>query len=131
MTTYTGSCLCGAVRFHVDGELVPPDACHCTICRKISGHYYAGTDIPRERATIEGSENVTWYRSSEKVRRGFCKVCGANLFFDPIFRDGSASRWARSTSPRTPNSRSTSSRRTRATTTRSAKMACRGMSSSR
>jgi hypothetical protein len=85
--THKGSCLCGAVRFTVTGELKPPDACHCTICRKISGHYYSGTDIPRERVTIEGEENVTWYRSSEKARRGFCKICGANMFFDPIYRD--------------------------------------------
>src|SRR5207344_2119880 len=69
---HTGSCLCGVVRFTVEGELKPPDACHCTICRKTSGHYYSGTDIPRERVTIEGEDNVTWYRSSEKVRRGFC-----------------------------------------------------------
>jgi hypothetical protein len=59
MEKHTGSCLCGAVRFSVDGALKPPDACHCTICRKTSGHYYSGTDIPRERVTIEGEENVT------------------------------------------------------------------------
>lgn len=33
-----GSCLCGAVRFEIDGELTPPDACHCSMCRKASGH---------------------------------------------------------------------------------------------
>ena len=33
----TGSCLCGAVKFTVEGELKPPDACHCTQCRKTSG----------------------------------------------------------------------------------------------
>lgn len=81
---HKGSCLCGAVRFTVDGDLKPPDACHCTICRKISGHYYAATDVPRTAVTIEGDENVTWHRSSEKVRRGFCSTCGAPLFFDPI-----------------------------------------------
>jgi hypothetical protein len=87
MEKHTGSCLCGAVRFSVDGALKLPDACHCTICRKTSGHYYSGTDIPRERVTIEGEENVTWYRSSEKVRRGFCKTCGSPMLFDPIYRD--------------------------------------------
>jgi hypothetical protein len=87
MTFHKGSCLCGAVRFSVDGELNPPDACHCTICRKSSGHYYSGTDIARERVTIEGGDNVTWYRSSEKVRRGFCRTCGSPMFFDPIHRD--------------------------------------------
>jgi len=87
MTFHKGSCLCGAVRFTVEGDLKPPDACHCTICRKSSGHYYSGTDVPRERVAIEGGDNITWYRSSEKVRRGFCKTCGSPMFFDPLHRD--------------------------------------------
>jgi len=82
-----GSCLCGAVRFEVTGELPPPDACHCTQCRKHSGHYFASTDVARSALTIEGADNVTWFRSSEKVRRGFCATCGSSLFWDPIYKD--------------------------------------------
>lgn len=84
---HTGSCLCGAVTFTVRGDLNPPDACHCTKCRKTSGHYYSGTDIPKSALTVHGGENVTWYASSEKVNRGFCKICGSNLFFDPPHLD--------------------------------------------
>ena|SRR6185312_12082258 len=84
---HTGSCLCGAVRFTVEGELAGPDACHCTICRKTSGHHYAGTDIPRERVKIEGIDKVTWYRTSERAQRGFCSVCGSPMFFDPFGKD--------------------------------------------
>jgi hypothetical protein len=82
-----GSCLCGAVTFDVAGELPPPDACHCTMCRRQSGHFWASTDVPREAVTIRGGENLTWYRSSEKVRRGFCRACGSILFWDPPARD--------------------------------------------
>lgn len=82
-----GSCLCGAVRFEVTGELPAPDACHCSICRRQSGHYWASTDVPRARVTIAGEENLTWFASSERVRRGFCRTCGAVLFFDPPARD--------------------------------------------
>ncbi|MFT4622614.1 MAG: hypothetical protein ACI8PZ_001270 [Myxococcota bacterium] len=84
---HTGSCLCGAVTFKVEGPLPPPDACHCTACRKFSGHFQAGTDVPRSALTVEGMEHVTWYASSAKVRRGFCSVCGASLFFDPLHTD--------------------------------------------
>ncbi len=84
---HKGSCQCGAVTFTVDCELPGPDACHCGICRKTSGHYYAGTDVPKTSLTVTGSENVSWYKSSEKVQRGFCKTCGSNLFFEPFFRD--------------------------------------------
>ncbi len=84
---HKGSCLCGAVTFEVEGDLPPPDACHCSQCRKQSGHYFASTDIARSALTIHGAEKVTWFRSSEKVRRGFCSVCGSTLFWDPIRRD--------------------------------------------
>lgn len=84
---HTGACLCGAVRFDVQGELHGPDACHCTQCRKQSGHYWVSTDIARENVAITGGDNVTWYQSSEKVRRGFCKTCGSFLFWDAPKRD--------------------------------------------
>jgi hypothetical protein len=45
-TTHRGSCICGAVTFEVDGELKPPDACHCTQCRKLSGHCLGAFDTP-------------------------------------------------------------------------------------
>lgn len=81
------SCLCGAVQIMVEGDIPPPDACHCSICRKVSGHYFAAADVPRDRVTIHGGENITWFQSSEKVRRGFCSTCGSTLFFDPPQRD--------------------------------------------
>lgn len=78
--TATGSCLCGAVRYRVTGRLRPVIACHCTQCRKTSGHHVAATSAPREGVAVEG--DVTWYASSEFARRGFCGICGANLFWD-------------------------------------------------
>jgi hypothetical protein len=84
---HKGSCLCGAVSFEVAGELPPPDACHCSICRRWTGHFFVGTDIPRAALTVQGEQNITWFRSSDKVRRGFCAKCGSSLFFDPIDRD--------------------------------------------
>src|SRR5262245_61771791 len=67
---HTGSCLCGAVKFSIEGELKPPDACHCSQCRKVSGHYWASTDVPRSALKVEGEFNVAWYRSSDNVQRG-------------------------------------------------------------
>ena len=82
-----GSCLCGAVRIHVSEPLKPADACHCTQCRKQTGHYFASTNVPRDALTIEGENKVGWYRSSDKVRRGFCTTCGSVLFWDPPHKD--------------------------------------------
>ncbi len=79
---HKGSCLCGAVTFEVSGSLPPPDACHCSKCRKVSGHFWASSDVPRDAVTIHGVDKLTWFQSSEKARRGFCSTCGAQLFFD-------------------------------------------------
>lgn len=82
-----GACLCRAVSFEVAVPLRPPDACHCTQCRKQSGHYFVSSNVPRSALTVHGSEHVTWFRSSEKVRRGFCRHCGSALFWDPLEKD--------------------------------------------
>lgn len=80
-----GSCLCGAVTIEVDGALeFPAEACHCTQCRKQTGHFLAGVNVRRDALTVRGGDKVTWYRSSEKVRRGFCSMCGSTLFWDPL-----------------------------------------------
>jgi hypothetical protein len=84
---HEGSCLCGAVRFEVAVDLPAPDACHCSQCRKHSGHYFASTDVPRSAVTIKGEDELTWFQSSDKARRGFCSICGSSLFWDPLFRD--------------------------------------------
>lgn len=80
---HRGSCLCGAVSFVVEGALPEASCCHCSKCRKSTGHYEAGVDVDKAAVTITGEANVTWYFSSDKVRRGFCSTCGAPLFFDP------------------------------------------------
>ena len=87
---HKGSCLCGAIRFEVTGTLPPPNACHCTQCRKHSGHFEASTDVLRSALTIHGEENLSWFHSSEKVRRGFCATCGSTLFWDPVKHDWTA-----------------------------------------
>ena len=76
----TGSCLCGAVHYTVAGSLRPVVGCHCTQCRKSSGHHVAATSAPRDAVRIEGE--VRWHHSSENARRGFCPICGSNLFWD-------------------------------------------------
>jgi len=81
---HTGACLCGAVRFEVSEMPRDPEACHCSQCRKQSGHFWAAVAAPRASLTINGAEHLTWYFSSETVRRGFCATCGSFLFWDPV-----------------------------------------------
>ncbi len=78
----TGGCLCGAVRYRVAGPLRDVVACHCTQCRRTSGHHVAATQALERDMDIVG--RVTWYASSKAARRGFCGICGANLFWQPV-----------------------------------------------
>ncbi|RAP41014.1 aldehyde-activating protein [Rhodovulum viride] len=76
----TGGCLCGAVRYRIDGPLSPVVACHCSQCRKASGHHVASASAPRDSIAVAGE--LRWFASSALARRGFCPVCGSNLFWD-------------------------------------------------
>lgn len=78
----TGSCLCGAVRVDVDGPLRAVVNCHCTQCRKWTGHHVAATAAwKRDLKILDPEERLEWYRSSETAQRGFCSRCGSSLFW--------------------------------------------------
>ena len=77
----SGKCLCGAVS--VSAKISEEDkvgACHCSMCRKWSGGTLLAVHVG-ERAFFKGEENITVFRSSEWAERGFCKLCGTNLFW--------------------------------------------------
>lgn len=80
---HTGSCLCGAVRFRTHGPLRGVIYCHCSQCRKQSGHFYAATNVLDTDITVEGEQNISWYEASSFARRGFCRTCGSALFWKP------------------------------------------------
>ncbi len=79
--TVTGSCLCGSVKLRIDGPLRPVVYCHCSQCRKQTGHFYAATDAADADLTVEGADAITWYAASASARRGFCGTCGSALFW--------------------------------------------------
>lgn len=78
---HDGSCLCGAVSFRVEGLLRGVIYCHCSQCRKQTGHFYAATSADSRAVSVHGEENLNWYAASQDARRGFCKTCGSALFW--------------------------------------------------
>ncbi|HZO22375.1 MAG TPA: GFA family protein [Steroidobacteraceae bacterium] len=80
----TGGCLCGGVRYVVRGALRDVIACHCSQCRRTSGHFVAATSTPLEQFSLTESETLRWYLSSDRAKRGFCSRCGGNLFWQPL-----------------------------------------------
>ena len=76
-------CLCGQVRFEADLPLREVFACHCSQCRKTSGHFWAATSVPLDRFRLTETMGQRWFQSSAEARRGFCGNCGASLFWGP------------------------------------------------
>jgi hypothetical protein len=81
--TIDGSCLCGAVAFELTPPLSEVISCHCTQCRKTSGHYWASTGVPLVQFRLTKDDGLAWFQSSDTAKRGFCKFCGSSLFWQP------------------------------------------------
>ena len=77
----SGGCLCGQVRFTVQGPLREVLLCHCSQCRKMSGHFWAASSAPRECVDIYKDTGLQWFQSSKEAKRGFCSLCGSSLFW--------------------------------------------------
>lgn len=78
---FTGRCLCGAVTYEVDGPLRDVVACHCSQCRRTSGHHVAATAGSQAGFRLIKQDGLSWFRSSDDAERGFCHACGSNLFY--------------------------------------------------
>jgi hypothetical protein len=79
--THHGGCLCGSIRYEVAGPLRGVTACHCSQCRRTSGHYTAMSSAQSASLTFNSCTTLSWYRSSTTAERGFCSACGSNLFW--------------------------------------------------
>ena len=83
ITSASGACLCGSVKYQVDGPLRPVVYCHCEQCRRTSGHYVSATACSPKHLTITAEDGLRWFRSSSHTRPAFCASCGSSLFWRP------------------------------------------------
>ena len=89
MTTHTGSCLCGDIRFEIRGAIPGLYQCHCSLCRKLSGTHSNAAFMVREK-------DFSWTARERKIRvydrptgfhSEFCEHCGAPVPF-PMPKEG-------------------------------------------
>jgi mannose-6-phosphate isomerase-like protein (cupin superfamily) len=78
----TGGCLCGEVRFEVDGPFLRAGHCHCSRCRKHSGAAVCTqARVRREQFRLLcGADRVRVFRPGDGAVKAFCKICGSSLF---------------------------------------------------
>ena len=83
LTTHSGSCHCGAVRFEVDAPAaIEATRCNCSICTK-SGFLHLIVPASRFRL-VDGKDCLTTYRFNTGVaEHTFCKTCGVKPFYVP------------------------------------------------
>ena len=75
----TGKCLCGAVSITVTAMHAEVDICHCEMCRRWGGAFYAG--VKGDAVEVTGQAAITTYVSSRWAERAFCGTCGSNLWY--------------------------------------------------
>ena len=78
------SCLCGGIQLRTYGYHRDVENCHCIQCMKTHGHYAAYTNVQEQNAKFLKKRTLKWFRSSKKAKRGFCRKCGASLFYKLI-----------------------------------------------
>ena len=79
----TGACLCGGVRFRIDGELRNARYCHCTRCqRRTGGASSAQARFDGDALTLISGEELlkAWIPPENGFAKLFCSECGSSLF---------------------------------------------------
>ena len=88
--SYSGSCLCGKVRYQV-AKLEPLIGhCHCTMCRKFHGAAFATFgEVKRVNFIwLAGEDLLHDYVASNGTTRRFCAECGSSMIFISANDDG-------------------------------------------
>jgi len=80
-TEVRGSCLCGEVRFVVDGPSEAFYVCYCSRCRKATGSAHASNLFvkPESFRWLSGEDRIQHFElaSARFFSRSFCSTCGA------------------------------------------------------
>jgi hypothetical protein len=77
-----GGCLCGAVRYQIDGALGRASACHCSRCRKAfsgASSTFAAIADGSKFSWVSGENELTQHNVGEAWGLAFCRICGSTL----------------------------------------------------
>jgi hypothetical protein len=76
------SCLCQGIALEIHGPVRNMLFCHCSMCRKAHGSAFRarGRVKTADIRWVRGEPLMRYYESSPGEHRGFCSVCGSNIF---------------------------------------------------
>ncbi|HVZ99629.1 MAG TPA: GFA family protein [Caulobacterales bacterium] len=75
MTTYSGSCHCGAISFTYEGELDRVISCNCSHCRR-KGFLLAFGSEETIQVEVQGDVLGTYHFNKNTIDHHFCTRCG-------------------------------------------------------
>lgn len=80
--TLRGGCLCGNIRYAIEGAIEAPEHCHCGMCRKAHGAAFSTNAVVESvrLKILDAAGLLTQYESSPRRRKCFCSRCGSQLF---------------------------------------------------
>ena len=81
-----GGCLCGKVRYRIDGQITDGSHCHCAMCRKAHGAAFGtyGAVQQDQFHWTDGQDLIKIFSSSADMDRTFCSNCGST--FQTIYK---------------------------------------------
>jgi hypothetical protein len=83
MTTHTGSCLCGDIRYEIRGTIPGLYQCHCSLCRKVTGSVaYTAFMVPAKDFSWRTKDRkIRHFQRPTGFRNDFCERCGSPVPF--------------------------------------------------
>jgi hypothetical protein len=80
-SAFQGGCLCGAIRYRIEGPALRTTSCHCLHCRRSSAAAFVTWVEFRSSEFTLLSGAPSRYESRPQVTREFCGACGTQLTY--------------------------------------------------
>ena len=75
----TGRCLCGDIRYEIDGKISPIWLCHCSKCRRLTGSAFHASAVcrPERFRWLTETDSIREYKDTPGFITRFCGRCGS------------------------------------------------------
>lgn len=87
---FTGSCLCGSIKYQTSAGFEMTGNCHCNTCKKITGGPFESFAVINDAffELCQGQDQLVSYPISEKAEKHFCGTCGTPIYNQHVMLPG-------------------------------------------
>jgi len=82
MKTISGQCSCGEIAYHHPAPAVQIVACHCSLCRRMTGAALSSYVVVKSAELVftQGQQLLKTYAVTSHTQRHFCTACGTSIY---------------------------------------------------